>query len=451
MKKESKMIKNNLIKNLNLTISKDSYIVVGCSAGPDSMALLHYLKNNTQNPIICAHINHNIRKESKEEERYLSTFCKQNKIIFEATKIEKYTEHNFENEARNKRYTFYEQILKKYDSHYLFLAHHGDDLIETILMKIERGSNLEGYAGIKEISTRKNYYIIRPFLPYTKQDLLEYNNRFNITYYLDKSNEDTTYTRNRYRKNILPLLKIENPNIHLQFLKFSKTLLEYNTYLEEEVSSIIPQIIKKNTLDIKEIKKYPPFLQKKLLYRFLNTHYQNNPNLIKEKHVQDILSMLNKPNPNLTINLPKNQIARKSYNYLYLEEQKINTTTQYKIPLENINILGNIIIKKVESSQTDGNDICRLNSKNLDLPLSIRNRKPGDYIEQKGLNGKKKIKEIFIENKIPKEKRDNYPILVDSKDKIIWLPNLKKSKFNSQKQDFYDIILRYCEKEENNE
>ena len=68
-----------------------------------------------------------------------------------------------------------------------------------------------------------------------------------------------------------------------------------------------------------------------------------------------------------------------------------------------------------------------------------------------GLNGKKKIKEIFIENKVPKHLRDNYPILVDSLDQIIWLPNLKKSKFDSQNENFYDIILKYCEKEENDE
>ena len=215
----------NIIEKLPINIPETDYIVIGCSAGPDSMALLHYLIHNSKNKIICAHINHNVRKESKEEEKYLNNLCKNENIIFESIKINKYTENNFENEARKKRYNFYEQILTKYNSKYLFLAHHGDDLIETILMKIERGSNLEGYAGIKEVSKKKNYFIIRPLLEYSKQDLIEYNKRYNIKYYLDKSNEDTTYTRNRYRKNILPLLKIENPNIHKQLLKYSKILL----------------------------------------------------------------------------------------------------------------------------------------------------------------------------------------------------------------------------------
>ena len=136
----------------NIDIENDKYIVVGVSAGPDSIALLHMLKSYMKTEIVCAHINHNIRKESKEEEEFLKEYCKQNNIIFESMTISSYNEKNFENEARKKRYTFYEKILNKYNSHNLFLAHHGDDLIETVLMKILRGTNLEGYAGIKRIS-----------------------------------------------------------------------------------------------------------------------------------------------------------------------------------------------------------------------------------------------------------------------------------------------------------
>lgn len=444
-----------MIKDLKelipITIPTDINIIVGCSAGPDSMALLHYISTNTKNNIICCHINHNKRKESKEEEKYLHNYCKKNNIIFESTKIEKYKENNFENEARNKRYDFYEKILNKYNSNYLFLAHHGDDLIETILMKINRGSNLEGYAGIKTISKKNNYYIIRPFLEYTKEDLIDYNKKHDLKYYIDKSNEDTTYTRNRFRKNILPLLKEENINIHNNFLMYSKTLLEYNAYIEEQLLLHYPKIIRNNTLDIKEFKKLHPFIKKNLLYKFLTIHYNNKNNIIKESHIQNILSIIENKKPNITINLPHNQIARKSYNYLYLETTTKKDSPNYKILLKDTNTIDKIVIKKINSTKENGNNICKLNSKNIKLPLYLRNRKQGDYIEQKGLNGHKKIKEIFIENKIPKQIRDNYPILVDSEDKILWIPNLKKSKFDSQNNDFCDIILKYYEKEENNE
>ena len=271
-----------------------------------------------------------------------------------------------------------------------------------------------------------------------------------IKYYIDKSNSDTTYTRNRYRKNILPLLKQETPNVHKQFLKYSKTLLEYNNYLEEELLTMYPKIINNNTLDIKELLKQHTFLQKNLLYKFLNNHYQNQSNIVKEQHIEDIINIINSPKPNSVVHLPQNKTARKSYDYLYLEETT-TTPSQYKILLQDKNTIGNITIEKIDNSKTNGNDICRLNSKKISLPLYLRTRKDGDYIEQKGLNGKKKIKEIFIENKIPQNLRNSYPILVDSNDQIIWIPNLKKSKFNSSKDEFYDIILKYCEKEENDE
>ena len=90
--------------NININLEKEKYIIIGCSSGPDSMALLHYLKNNTQKKIVCAHINHNKRKESKEEELYLKNYCQKNDIIFECKKIKSYNENNFENEARNDRY-----------------------------------------------------------------------------------------------------------------------------------------------------------------------------------------------------------------------------------------------------------------------------------------------------------------------------------------------------------
>ena len=163
----------NLLKNIN--IDNDEYIIVGVSAGPDSMALLDMLKKSSIAKIVCAHINHNVRKESDEEEEYLRKYCNKSNIIFESIKIDSWEKNNFENEARTKRYQFYEELLKKYNSHNLFLAHHGDDLIETVLMKIIRGSNLEGYAGIKMYSFLENYKIIRPLLSLTKEDILKYN------------------------------------------------------------------------------------------------------------------------------------------------------------------------------------------------------------------------------------------------------------------------------------
>lgn len=432
----------------DLNLEQEKYIIVGVSAGPDSMALLHYLINNLNTNIVCAHINHNVRKESKIEEEYLKEYCKENKIIFERMKIEKYSNNNFEAEARSKRYEFYASLLKKYNCKYLFLAHHGDDLIETVLMKIARGSNLEGYAGIKKISKFRNkYFIVRPFLEYTKKDLIEYLHKNNIKYYIDKSNNDTTYTRNRYRKNILPLLKNEDINIHKKFLKYSETLLEYDNYIKNTTKSIFNNFFTNNILDIQEFNKIDDFMKKNSIYYILNNLYNNIPNIVTEKHVQNLQNLINSNVNNGCLNMPKGLVIVKEYNKIIFNFKNLSSD-DYKIELKNENIINEHIIEYIDSCENDGNDVCRLNSKEIALPLYLRNKKSGDFLEVLGLNGKKKVKDIFIEKKIPIRKRESYPLLVDNNDNILWIPNLKKSKFNKKKEEKYDIILKYYEREE---
>lgn len=427
----------------------NNYVVIGVSAGPDSMCLLDLLQKKTTKIVVC-HINHNVRKESIEEEEYITKYCQDKNIILEKTTINNYQENNFENEARKKRYMFYEEILKKYNSKTLLLAHHGDDLIETILMKISRGSNLEGYAGIKEISNVKNYQIIRPLLKYTKEDIINYNKSNNIKYYNDNSNQSTNYTRNRYRLNILPLLKKEDKNIHKKYLKYSKTLIEYDDYIKREVKRNINNVYKDNIINIDNLNKLDTFLIKNILYNIMNIIYQNKNNIITDRHIQNIISLLNNTKPNIKIDLPNNKEIVKEYNKLIIKD-KTSDIKNYKIEFNDKIEIENLIIEKIKSEDDDSNSVCRLNSKDITLPLYIRNREDGDYIILKGSNNRKKIKEIFIEKKLPLKKRNNYPLLVDSNNNIIWIPNIKKSKFCNKKSENYDIIIRCNERKEHYE
>lgn len=427
----------------------NNYVVIGVSAGPDSMCLLDLLQKKTTKIVVC-HINHNVRKESIEEEEYITKYCQDKNIILEKTTINNYQENNFENEARKKRYMFYEEILKKYNSKTLLLAHHGDDLIETILMKISRGSNLEGYAGIKEISNVKNYQIIRPLLKYTKEDIINYNKSNNIKYYNDSSNQSTNYTRNRYRLNILPLLKKEDKNIHKKYLKYSKTLIEYDDYIKREVKRNINNVYKENIINIDNLNKLDTFLIKNILYNVMNNIYQNKNNIITDRHIQNIISLLNNTKPNIKIDLPNNKEIVKEYNKLIIKD-KTSDIKNYKIEFNDKIEIENLIIEKIKSEDDDSNSVCRLNSKDITLPLYIRNREDGDYIILKGSNNRKKIKEIFIEKKLPLKKRNNYPLLVDSNNNIIWIPNIKKSKFCNKKSENYDIIIRCNERKEDYE
>ena len=152
-------------------------VVLGISGGPDSMALLKVVMNLKQELdliVVVCHINHNIREESKTEEEYLREFCKNEGLIFEAMKIESYGEDNFHNEARTMRYNFFDKICKEYNAKYLMTAHHGDDLIETILMRIVRGSTLKGYSGFSKEVIKEDYTILRPLISVTKETLVKY-------------------------------------------------------------------------------------------------------------------------------------------------------------------------------------------------------------------------------------------------------------------------------------
>ena len=439
---------NHILDDINL----NNTIIAGISAGPDSMCLLHLLQEKTNKIVVC-HINHNVRKESKKEEEYLKNYCNKHNLIFESMTINNYNEKNFENEARKKRYSFYEKILKKYNSNMLFLAHHGDDLIETILMKIVRGSNIEGYSGIKKVSNVKDYQIIRPLLPYTKEDIINYNNKYNIKYFIDSSNNDIHYTRNRYRKKILPLLKEEDNSVHLKFLKYSKTLEEYDNYIKLLIQKNIDNIYKDNIIYLDNLNKLDSFLKKNTIYHIMNNIYNNQSNIISDRLIDNILNIINSSKPNQSLNIPKNKILVKEYNKLYIKEN-IETNNDYKIKFNSSTSLDTFSFTKVDNITLDNNSICRLNSKDIKMPLYFRNRKEGDYIILKGSNNKKKIKDIFIEKKLPLRKRNSYPLLVDSNDNILWIPNIKKSNFCiklSENNQNYDIIIKCEEREEKND
>lgn len=441
---------NFLYKNLNL--EQKEAIVVAVSYGPDSMALLHVLKNHYKNnKIICAHIHHNHRIESDTEAKELETYCFENNIIFEMMKIEKYTNNKFtEEEARSIRYDFFDKIIKKYNAKYLFTAHHGDDLIETILMRLTRGSSLNGYAGIKLISDFNSYKIIRPFLFLTKKDILNYCNINKINYAVDKTNLDKEYTRNRYRLNILPVLKQENKDVHLKFLKFSNLIQEYQSHISKEVDSVYNNCIKSNKIQIDKLIINDNIIIRQVIEKYLFSFYKEDINKITDVNVDNIISVLKSNKSNNRVSLPLNKIIIKSYNYLYFDND--NNYNSYCFIFDSyIELPNNMIIKRIDKLENTSNYITAFDSNDISFPIYVRNKVNGDKIDVLGMNGMKKVKDVFIDEKVPINERNNYPIIVDSNKNILWIPGLKKSKYDKSKQGKYDIILKYCVKEANDD
>lgn len=429
---------------LNQYLNEDDAVVVAVSGGPDSMALLHLLIEfrKTKNiEIICAHVNHKVRKESDSEEIFVKEYCHKNHVIFEKMCIEHYNHDNFHNDARKKRYDFFEKIIVEYQAKYLFTAHHGDDLIESILMRIVRGSSLKGYSGISKVQDRGFYSILRPLLNETKESLMLYNLENQIEYVTDNSNFKDIYTRNRYRKNILPYLKEENKNVHKKFLKFSNNILEAEEYIEEKVNKSFNKMFENNILDLELYLEEDKYIRKRIIMRILENLYQENLYTINDSHITNINKLILGSNGK-KINLPLNKIFSKNDNKIYIYEKSNNKP--YKLKLEQITTLPNgKIIEQIDSIDLNNNYICRLSSTDIEFPLFIRTRKEGDKMSVKNMNGRKKINDIFTDLKIPLEERDKWPILVDKNDEILWLPGLKKSKYDIEKSINCDIILKY--------
>lgn len=429
-----------------LCLNDKNTIVIGVSGGPDSMFLLSFLvslKKQIPFKLVCVHVNHNVRRESNKEKIFLEDWCKNNDVLFESMKIEKYSDDNFHNEARTIRYQFFEDIVKKYQADYLMTAHHGDDLIETILMRIVRGSTLKGYSGFEQIVDMGKYKIVRPLIHMTKDEIENYMKKNKIPFVIDKSNSKNKYTRNRYRHTVLPFLKQEDSKVNEKFLKFSNKLLECNKYIENKVLEVYDKIYNDKIIDIDKLIKEDSFIREQVIYKILEAIYHDDVMLVNDRHVELIFNLIDSSKKNSFVYLPNNIKVIKEYNLLRFVND-VNDISSYEIELSDYVILPNgKHIEKVLGIDENNNNIARFSKDDITLPIYIRTRKHGDKIDLNGMFGHKKVKDIFIDQKIPSEMRDIWPIVVDSSDKILWIPGIKKSKKCRKKSEKCDIILKY--------
>ncbi len=435
-----------VLGKLDKLLKDKDIIIAAISGGPDSMALLDLLckiKEKKDITIVVAHVNHKLRKESEEEKDFVCDYATKRKLIYEYMEIKEYQHDNLENEARNKRYEFFKELVQKYKANYLMTAHHGDDLIETILMRLVRGSSIKGYSGFREMLDMGTYKLVRPLISVTKEDILNYLDKNNLKYYLDKSNNSMIYTRNRYRKKVLPFLKEENKNVHLKFLKFSEELEQVNNFIDNYIKDILNDIKNNKGINIDKLLKYDDFIIKKVIEYELSLIYTNDLFRVSDSNTIAIMNLIKLKKSNGIINLPNGYVAIKDYNNFKIEYNK--NIDEYYYILDKEVCLPNGVIRVIQKSNIKSNYVLRLNSKDITLPIIIRSKKDGDKMSVKNMKGSKKIKDIFIDEKVSVLKRKNYPIVMDSDNNILWLPGVKKSKFDVETNGIYDIILAYEE------
>lgn len=427
---------------LKKLLSAKDIVIVATSGGPDSMCLLNLLCSFDVK-IIVAHVNHKLRKESEEEAKFVKDFALEHNLIYEYMEIKEYNQNNLESEARQKRYIFFESLACKYNAKYVMTAHHGDDLIETILMRLVRGSSLKGYSGFKREIDMVNYKLVRPLITLTKSDIIGYMDNNKYKYYIDKSNYSKEYTRNRYRMDVLPFLKNENKNVHLKFLKFSEELDKANKFIDTYVKDIISQFRVGDGLCISKLQGLDDFILQRVVEYELSLKYPNDLYKVSDKHRDLVINLIKSDKSNLKVNLPNGIVAIKEYDRLVISSNVEIHEYSYTF-LNKVDVRGGVI-KRIDECDKKSNYIIRLNSKDVELPLIVRSRKDGDKMEVKNLKGSKKIKDILIDEKVEISKRKWIPIVTDSKNNILWVPGVKKSKFDVETNGIYDIILLYEE------
>ena len=231
-------------------------------------------------------------------------------------------------------------------------------------------------------------------------------------------------------------------NVHRKFLGFSKLLNEYESFLDKYVDS--SGLCNSNSIDISLFIKEDEVVQRRVVENILKRIYEDNISIVNSTHVESIMDLIKSSKPNLSIKLPNNIDVIKEYDrvsFIRLNLSKDN----YDIVLDKDAILPNgKTLCFVREEDSDSNYVCRLDSISISLPLHVRNRRNGDKIYVKHLHGSKKVKDIFIDEKIPISKRNEWPIVVDSNNVIIWIPGVKKSKYNKEKNEKCDIIIKYC-------
>ena len=437
----NKLLDSFFLKH-NLDINNKKF-VLAVSTGVDSSVLLDLFiknKNIDNNNIIVCHVNHHKRKESDIEEEYIINYCKDNNIkLYVKDLFFEEEKENFQSLARDKRYEFFNEIIKKENASFLVLAHHLIDLAETILMRLIRGSSLAGYAGINDCYKNKDIYIIRPLLSVTKEEIYEYSKNNNIKYFEDSSNQSLVYTRNKIRLNVLPVLFDISSDIYNKFSEFSHTILNASIEINKNRDKFIKDNVTFNDNDFyfnkDNFNSLSEYMQEEVLFELLKV------NNLSYANINELLKIIHSNKSNFSL-IFKNKFE------LIIEYERIIINYNFNIAKDNINIIINdikdykvsdkLLISVLPLEKNEINNLNELWYNKANFPITIRNRKDGDKIYLN--NGYKKVKDILIELKIPSRMRDNLLLAVDKDGEVLCIFGIRKSSLLKDYKDNNIVI-----------
>lgn len=424
------------------------------------LTLLQQLPDEIRPQLIVAHVNHQLRIQSIQEQDFLKYYCQVNHINFEATtwRITDHPSTGIEAVAHTFRYKFFEQVMKDYQAKVLVTAHHADDQIETILMKIIRGGDLTQLQGIAKQRLFGNGYLVRPFLSESKQTLLMVAKEAGISWYEDETNNEPITVRNELRNNVIPHLEKINP-------QFKNHLLDYRDQLNK-ITTMAMKANMENWPDVFDHLDHGKVVnwiylseseQRMMLRKLLIRHNLS----VKTTQINEMVTLLmNRYRPQGQLSLTDSWQFVKQYDYFYItravkKTKKPNFVTQNMVVSKEWTCLVNSAIRVVpqsnHSSIPSGTISMTVGLSTADFPLVIRLGIPGDKIALKR-GGHKTLRRILIDNHVSIEYRQSAPVVTTYDGEVLWILGIQRSaRTIDPSQSIFQIQLNQCGKGEADE
>lgn len=430
----------------NKLISRGEVIGVACSGGRDSICLLHYLnsiKAELDCEVVAINVDHSIRANSTLDTEFVMQFCKEHhirayKFKCEAIKVAKEEKLTLEQAARKVRYGVFETVVKKGLVDKIALAHHMNDQVETILLNIVRGCGLKGARGMDAV--RDGIYI-RPMLETPREEIMEYLDENNLEYVEDETNKDNAYSRNYIRNIVLPALR-------KQFGAVDKNIINFSEICKKDDEYINSQIDMSTLIETKEFTKIPLtyfYMPEPIINRILFKVFSKYaPQDVERKHVNMTREFALQANNGNIINLPFKIRVLKEYDYITIGHiKKRHITGEYEFRSGKLKIDGYGTIRtttsKVRTEPKQHQHI--VDADKIPEGAIWRFRQEGDSFAPLGLEGTKKLKDYFIDKKIPQRMRDEIPVLAVG-NKILIVADVEiadEVKFTDQTTKFYKV------------
>ena len=447
-------------------IAECDAVLIGISGGIDSITLLYslyFLSDKLKCSLIVAHANHGLRGEQSDREaEFVRKIADELKLPFVIEKIDVLGymgEKGLSKQAaaRELRYDFFERAAKNTSANKIALGHNADDQAETVLMRLLRGSGASGIAGMRAVRDGK---IIRPLIEIKRDEITEFVKEKRLRYVEDPSNLEPYYLRNKIRLNLIPLLKEEyNPNIVDTLRETAEIIRDEDEFLESYCSTILSDIIQSKgneaiEIDVLKLKNFHIAIKRRII-RIVLKMLKGDLLKISVVHVEEILNSINKGFSGKSLNLPDGICVLYEYDKLKLfreaeveEEAEVRFDIPLKIPGETIlsapeyKFIAEIISPvdfaaagfSLRNKFTAFFDMDKLKG-----ALRVRNRVNGDIFHPSGMKGSKKLKEFFIDEKIPRRERDSIPLIV-SGDIILWIVGERTADYGKVDKDTKKIL-----------